>query len=772
MHTSLRVYTLVSMLVLCFLQAGAQQKTQNNNLAQNTKYLRVRVKETPENFKWLATLGLACDHGEHDDHGYVTEISNQEYLLAKDRVEMEVLVEDLEKYYVSHAQDTYIVEPGADWSTCAVPTPSAFNLGSMGGYLTYAELLAELDSMAAAYPNLITVKAPMSSTLTTHEGRPVYYLKISDNPQLEEANEPKVMYNALHHAREPNSMMSTIFYMQYLLENYATNPEVQNIVNNTQLYFVPCLNPDGYLYNQSTNPAGGGMWRKNRRNNGNGTYGVDLNRNYGYQWGLNTGSSSTTSSDTYRGPAAFSEPETKMIRDFCVQHKFVLAFNAHSSSNLMIHPWEYANVPNPANVVAIANDLVACNAFRVGNTISTLGYYASGTATDWLYGEVATKPAIIGFTPEIGIKAEGFYPPASRIIPLANSMIYANARLAEYAILLAQCNGFTANAGANQTICVGVSAPLAVSTAAGTAPFTYAWSNGNTQPAQTVTPTATTTYIVSVTDSKGCIAKDTVVITVNNCNGPCGTGAQVVHDTQGFETSWGVWVDGGTYCARVASYPATGTVSVKLNSNTTSSLMTTSNRNLTAFTSVEVSFSYIAQGFALAADDFWLQVSTNGGTTYTTVRAYVFGTDFANNARKNVTVNIPGPYTSTMRFRFRCDAAGTGKAVYIDDVTLKGCTPAPSPLANISPIISARTSITGLMVSPNPVIQFAHLSYEAIDVEETTFELYDALGSLILRTNQTTVPGINEHTLNMSNLSNGVYFLTDQRGNQARILKL
>ena len=73
--------------------------------------------------------------------------------------------------------------------------------------------------------------------------------------------------------------------MWYLLENYATNADIKATVDNTELFFVPCVNPDGYVYNQTTNPNGGGMWRKNRRNNGT-SFGVDINRNYGYNWGL------------------------------------------------------------------------------------------------------------------------------------------------------------------------------------------------------------------------------------------------------------------------------------------------------------------------------------------------------------------------------------------------------------------------------------------------------------------------------------------------------
>ncbi len=117
-------------------------------------------------------------------------------------------------------------------------------------------------------------------------------VKISDNPNVNET-EPEVLYTALHHAREPVGAMQMLFYMYYLLENYDNDPFIQALVDNTEMYFVPVVNPDGYVYNQTTNPNGGGMWRKNRRNNGSaGLYGSDLNRNYGYMWGYDNNGSS------------------------------------------------------------------------------------------------------------------------------------------------------------------------------------------------------------------------------------------------------------------------------------------------------------------------------------------------------------------------------------------------------------------------------------------------------------------------------------------------
>src|SRR6185295_16579494 len=131
------------------------------------------------------------------------------------------------------------------------------------------------------------------------EGRDLWMVKISDNVGTSE-NETQVLFDALHHAREPVSMETTLVFMQNLLAGYGTDPEATYIVDNRELYFVPVVNPDGYEYNRQTDPNGGGMWRKNRQ----GGYGVDLNRNYASFWGL-PGASSFRFADDYRGAAPF-----------------------------------------------------------------------------------------------------------------------------------------------------------------------------------------------------------------------------------------------------------------------------------------------------------------------------------------------------------------------------------------------------------------------------------------------------------------------------------
>jgi len=300
----------------------------------------------------------------------------------------------------------------------------------MSGYLTLEEIYATLDSMAQDYPHLITVKKSIGSS---YENRPIYSVKISDNPN-EEENEPEVLYTALHHAREPIGMMQLIYFMYHILESYETNDSIKCLINERQLYFVPVVNPDGYFFNQTNRPAGGGNWRKNRKKNINGTMGVDLNRNYPYQWGFDDdGSSPEGNSEIYRGSSPGSEPEIKAIMNFCKSHNFKNALNYHTFGNLLLYPWGYAEeiCEDKENFETFAQEYVLTNKFLPGSPPEIL-YNANGGSDDWMYGEQFSKSKIFSFTPEVGLASEGFWPIASRIIPNCESTLPMNLLHANY----------------------------------------------------------------------------------------------------------------------------------------------------------------------------------------------------------------------------------------------------------------------------------------------------------------------------------------------------
>lgn len=297
----------------------------------------------------------------------------------------------------------------------------------MGGFYTFDEAVAQMDALYAMNPDICTERYSIG---TTHEGRTVWCMKISDNPNVSE-DEPRTLIDGLHHAREPISIHVNLHTMEYLITNYGTDDLVTWLVDNRELYFVPVVNPDGYEYNRQTNPGGGGMWRKNRRNNGDGNYGVDANRNYGYMWGFdNEGSSPYTSSDTYRGPYAFSEPCVVAIKELMESVEFFNAAHYHSYSDLVIYPWGYnggyPSQPDYGRFIAMADSMVAFNGYEPGNGWDTVNYAVNGDAVDWSYGEQVTKEKVFGVTPEVGGYSDGFWPNPANIPTLVEENLGPN----------------------------------------------------------------------------------------------------------------------------------------------------------------------------------------------------------------------------------------------------------------------------------------------------------------------------------------------------------
>ncbi|MEZ4906743.1 MAG: M14 family zinc carboxypeptidase [Saprospiraceae bacterium] len=414
-------YFVFSIFILLFFSNISSAQSQ-------TKYSRAKVFLYDNSLNDIASLGLDVEHGTLAKGRFIiSDFSNNELeLLSKHGINYEILIDDVQKHYVEQNLnvDNKNIESRTVLGNCnnddyerVFDTPENYTYGSMGGYLTYDELLVVLDSMVAKYPNIISQKQQID-TILTYEGNPIYWVKVSNNPN-EDEDKPEILYTALHHAREPVSLSQMIFYLWYLLENYDTDPEIKFLVDNVEMYFIPCVNPDGYIYNHTTNPQGGGEWRKNRWRKNGTIYGVDLNRNYGYQWGYDDiGSSTDPQDETYRGESAFSEPETRAVRKFCQNHSFSLAVNYHTYGNLLIHPWGYNDSETDKNDVftAIGNGMTKYNNFLVGTGTSTVGYTSNGDSDDWMFGDTITKESIITFTSEVGNQDDGFWLPNLQLI--------------------------------------------------------------------------------------------------------------------------------------------------------------------------------------------------------------------------------------------------------------------------------------------------------------------------------------------------------------------
>ena len=341
---------------------------------------------------------------------YIEIITDQQELdrLASLGFKTEIIISQVSEYYRSRLPKTK----------------------DMGGYKTLDEVYAYLDAIVAAYPGIVSAKVNIGSTI---EGRPMWAVKISDNPNVDE-DEPEVLYTAAIHAREVVTPEILFYFMDYLTNNYGVIPEVTNLVDNRELWFVVIVNPDGYYYNQVTDPSGGGMWRKNRRNSGDGNFGVDLNRNYGYQWGYDDlGSSPNTWSETYRGTGSFSEPETQHMQDFITAHNFVITMYHHSYSNLILYPWGYDQIYTPDNAifVALADSVAALNGYAPGPGWGL--YVTNGDSDDWGYGEQTTKNKNFSMTIESGSQTDGFWPTIHRKTEIVQEDLQPNLFLARIA---------------------------------------------------------------------------------------------------------------------------------------------------------------------------------------------------------------------------------------------------------------------------------------------------------------------------------------------------
>jgi carboxypeptidase T len=381
-------------------------------MAQNPEpYHLVRlIAPTVEQIVQLKMAGIPLEESTISKERYIDIVlwESELQIVKSLGVSHRILQENLAAYYeVRNHQESQQPLPPPERTD-----PVHMKYGSMGGFYTYQEIVTDLDSMNILYPNIC---APKDSIGRGWDGNVLWMVKISDNPGINE-DEPEVMYDALHHAREASAYMTLLYSMWWLLENYGTDPEATYLINNRELYFIPVANPDGLVYNQLTNPGGGGNWRKNRRNNG-GSYGVDLNRNYGYQWGYdNIGSSPTPSSETYRGPSAFSEPETQALRDFFLAHDFKTAMTIHTYGNQYLYAYGYANVP-PESVAVhqeYGAEISRDNGYAYGQAYQ-IEYAANGRTQDWQLHTNLT----INFEPEIG--GNGFWPPRSQIFPEARA---------------------------------------------------------------------------------------------------------------------------------------------------------------------------------------------------------------------------------------------------------------------------------------------------------------------------------------------------------------
>ena len=288
-------------------------------------------------------------------------------------------------------------------------------------YHNYPEMVDEIMATQAAYPNLVKV----SSIGKSYQGRELWIAKVSDNVATDEA-EPEILIDALHHSREHLTTEQALYLLKVLTHDYATDATVKSVVDNREIWIVFALNPDGMQYDLTGTPYR--AWRKNRQPNAGSTaVGTDLNRNYDYDWGCCHGSSGVRSSLTYRGPRAFSAPETQAMRDF-VRSRVIggrqqirLHITLHTNGQLVLWPYGHTKTDIPADMtradhaafVTLGRRMAARNGYTAKQSSDL--YITDGDQIDWMYG----RYRIFSFTWELypteHYRTSDFYPPDEQI---------------------------------------------------------------------------------------------------------------------------------------------------------------------------------------------------------------------------------------------------------------------------------------------------------------------------------------------------------------------
>jgi carboxypeptidase T len=299
----------------------------------------------------------------------------------------------------------------------ATPVAAADFPAKDARYHTYAEMVAELDQAVADHPAIVE----KFSIGESYQHRQIWAAKISDNVADDE-NEPEVLIDALHHAREHLTVEQALAVLRWLTDGYPANATVKRLVDTREIFIVFMVNPDGGEYDLTGSPYR--AWRKNRQPNSGSTYvGTDLNRNYDYHWGCCGGSSGTKSSSTYRGPKAFSAPETRVMRDFINgrvvggRQQIRAAITLHTAGEQVLWPYGYTRTDVPGDMTVddqaalrtIGGRLAGKNGYTPMQSSSL--YITDGDEIDWAYGRHRIFMYTFELYPRGVTTLSRFYPP-------------------------------------------------------------------------------------------------------------------------------------------------------------------------------------------------------------------------------------------------------------------------------------------------------------------------------------------------------------------------
>ena len=371
--------------------------------AQAPTTARVRVDVLPDSpeHALLAAEGFDVDHGREGDHtGFPGHGGTWVELFVPDA--------DLPR----------LAALGLPWTILdrGRPLRDRIATGDLDSrYYDWDEINQELLALQNQYPGLaerVDLNARYGGPLT-HEGRNIHVLKISDAVGLDEA-EPAMVWVGNHHAREIATPAHVIEWARELLSRYGSDPQVTAWVDTHEIWLAPTMNPDGLEHVWNVDD----YWRKNRRNNGGGVYGVDLNRNYPFDWAACGSFSTSPSSNVYCGPAPASEPEVQTWMAFLRAERPWKMIDLHQSGREVLHPYACSTMPGaPAAKVAEVRDLLAAAA-----GYSHRHAAAGGEQFEWAFAEIGALSYLLELQTQFHPSWSEFQSEFARVLPAYEAM--------------------------------------------------------------------------------------------------------------------------------------------------------------------------------------------------------------------------------------------------------------------------------------------------------------------------------------------------------------
>jgi hypothetical protein len=752
------------------------------------KYSKVKIYATSQyDFNRIAQSGLHFDGGIYKPGLFFeTWLSESEInMLRASGVPFEVTINDWMQYYNSIPQMTpqQIQEQMKQSIDVYNVTHSIY--GTMGGHLTFSQIANKLDSMRTEYPNLISAKFSIGNSV---ESRPMWTIRVTKNPDAP-TGRPEIWLNGVTHAREPMGMMNVFYYLYWLLENYDIDPVATYILNNREIYFTPLINPDGYVYNESTDPTGGGMWRKNRKVY-TGGIGTDLNRNFGTYnfWNSSNGGSSTSvSSDTYRGPSPFSEPETQNFKAFYNSRNFKVNLDYHTYGNYLIKPYAWCD-PTPTPDDAVFNefgaDITADNHFTFGTPYQTVNYYVRGGDIDWCYSNDSTGHTnhVFGMTPEVGVI--GFYSDPAHIIPEAQTCLWQNTY---YCLVAGAYPGvkniafnkstYTQNEIGNVKVVFrnkglldaqNVKVEFIPLNAYLTVPVQLY--SKVTMPSRT-SDSVTFNFTISGSCPNGYAIparirikqNDSLIVFNQVYNVLVGNGVTTFADSA--ENGSGNWTYGTGWAINTASYysPTHSFAYPNYAANANSSMTLSFPLNLSSYPVAYLEFWH-KYGVETGYDYCYVEVSSDNGTTWQNVATYngTMTTWTKQSFDISSKVNLSGNFR--IRFRLTSDGNTQGTGWYVDNIKITNYQGQITGTGNNLGIIPDKYSLG--QNYPNPFNPSTSIKFGLSKSGIVKLIVYDVTGKVISTLlNETFNAG--EHTVlfNAENLSSGVYYYKLESGN-------